>query len=320
LEEFEDSNEVNELLPEFFDILHAAKNLEKLQLRADSGYDIVLGALLAAKFTRNVVALVVDPHDLTTIGPQSQWNSPRAFAYCVKGLQLRTGLSSLYERDEAGDGTRSGVHVRDFRPTTPQLTLLLSALIAIEELEILGCRSFPELRLCHGCDDLFARSIASMRYPQLRKLQLNRILISGGRLRAFIKHHGLTLNHIVMSYVTLTDGSWRSVAQGLAKLPFITRLYLEHLHQKRRSDRHERPRHRSSTERVFLDDATNIKSFLEIFVAHFYTVERLSRSRVARSYPKYHEVMLFEMPEAMTRMSLRCSETEAELLRYVQMS
>lgn len=320
MEECQNPDGVNELLPELFETLHSAKNLERLQLRADSSYDKVLDALLAAKFTRKVVEFVVDPHNLTIIDSQSQWNSPHAYAHYVKSLQLRTSPLSLHERDEPGNRTSGGVHIQNFRPTTPQLTLLLSALTGIEELTILGCRPFPELRLCHGCEDLFARSLAPMRYPQLKKLRLSRILISGSRLRAFIKHHGLTVNHAAMSYVTLTDGSWGSVAQGLTKLPLLTRLHLGHLHQKQRSDRHERPRHRSSTERVFLDDATNIKSFLELFVEYFYTVERFSRSRVAQSYPKYHEAMLFEMPEATTSPSLRCLETDAELLRYAHIS
>jgi hypothetical protein len=68
-----------------------------------------------------------------------------------------------------------------------------------------------------------------MRYPLLTKMKAARILISDSCLRAFIKHYAQSLNNIDIGYITLTDGSWRSIAQGLEKLPLITKLSLEHL-------------------------------------------------------------------------------------------
>ncbi|KAH7390772.1 hypothetical protein DE146DRAFT_662664 [Phaeosphaeria sp. MPI-PUGE-AT-0046c] len=303
IKEFQASDEVAELMLGLFRNLDVAKSLEVIGFPPDFGYDLVLDALLSVKLTRKVVNLVIDPHYLATAGLQSHWVRPDSFAHCVRGLRFQPHL--YYRHDEvqrlgSHDIDLDGLHIRGFRPTTPELTKTISAFVGVEYLELNGCRPNPELRFCHGCDDLFARNFAPMRYPHLTKLKVARVLISGGRLRAFIKHHAPTLTNIDIGYTTLTDGTWRSIGQGLAKLPLIEKLRLEHLQQKHHLDHDERPRHYMPSTTVTLNNFTDVKLFLEVFVTHFRTIARFSGARVTRNWPRYYEARLFRISEAET--------------------
>lgn len=321
MREFQASDEATELMLELFRNVNAAKNLEVVDFPHDFGHDLVLGALLSASFTQKVVNLVVDPHFLTTIKPESHWKSPHTFAHCVRGLRLQPYL--YYRQDEAqryesNDADLGGLHVRGFRPTTPELVNTISGLAGVLYLELNGCRPHPELRFCHGCDDLFAQNFAPVQFPQLTKLKMARMLISGGRLRAFIKRHAQSLSNVDIGYATLTDGSWRSIAQGLAKLPSITELRLEHLQQKHYMDHDQRPRNYMPSTTVLLNSFASIQLFLEVFVEHFRTIARFSGARVARQWPRYYEARLFTIPEAAVQRT--CLEPDVDLLKYAQMS
>jgi hypothetical protein len=104
--------------------------------------------------------------------------------------------------------------------------------MAVEHIEISGCAFRPALRLCHGCQDLFATHFAPAPYAYLSRLQLTCLYISGGKLRRFIKHHSATLHAFEATWTFLTDGSWKSVFQGLRKLENLNSLDLHNLQQK----------------------------------------------------------------------------------------
>jgi hypothetical protein len=202
-------------------------------------------------------------------------------------------------RPDSGEGHRKGYHTREHRLNQPEVLGFLSQLDKVEALELEGCSDWPHLRFCYGCNDVFAR-IVSIKYTNLTKLRIVCAFISGSRFRRFIKKIASTLTKIECIGIILTDGSWRSVAQGLLKVPGLEELmFWGHLYQKRMVP---------STKQVPLEWQSNetevivvhvgteiIRKFLQHFIAYFATIP-YDAPREEAWVPQYHRVRLFPAP------------------------
>jgi hypothetical protein len=301
-EEFRASSEAAHQLAECFQNLEKAKNLQRIELLSDFGHDMVLRAMSLAQFSRQLAYIGIEPNTLSRVGYGMLSTSPQACAPYIKGLRIQPDLSSKEHTAhklsvEQQEENPLGLHIKNYRPTTPEFTQVVSALVNVGSLEFSGCRPDPALHLCHGCEDLFAKNFARTIFPNLSCFAVQSAFISGSRLRGFIKRHAMTLTNVDVSFVSLTDGSWRSIAQGLAKLPHLQILKLHALRQKGRNPRIARPPQYSNSSAVALEDTSHVRHFLDVFIAFFSTVECLNTFRFASDPPKYHEARLFELPE-----------------------
>jgi hypothetical protein len=293
------SDEEVEILAECFRHLKLAKNLQCIKLCSAYGHDGVIRGMSLASFSPKVVVLTIDVAYLTRVGYGKLSDNPQDYSKYVKGLKINPSYATDpndYWIDEQERSIPWGAHIKNFRPTTTTLTKLVSALINIESLTICGCRIYHSIRLCHGCDDLFAKNFALTFYPQLGTLNLNHVFMSGGRLRRFIKRHSNSLFEVNMVGVVLTDGSWRSIAQGLAKLPELRGLRLSSLRQKHRELNDRPPSEYHNVSRISLHSRSHIHDFLTIAVEYFSTVQCSNPDRFRRRPPKYHQAKLFEPP------------------------
>jgi hypothetical protein len=101
---------------------------------------------------------------------------------------------------------------------------VISSAKKITSLWLNGCCYCGDLRLCHTCHDTFAIVYNHASYANLASLSIVNSLVSGNRLRRFIKLHATSLTSIHFSSTTLTDGTWYSIAQGVKRLPNIKAL------------------------------------------------------------------------------------------------
>jgi hypothetical protein len=303
-------NEPTGLPAQCFRILNTAKNLERLELVGNFGHELLLRAMDFARFPRKQLFLTISPAQFAKAGYGCLSSDPAAYMRYIKGISIQPELSddhtnskgfllpsnelSAKEREES----LVGLHIKNFRPTTTYFKKFIAAFHDLETLELHGCRSNPSLRLCHGCEDIFVKNFAHTLYPNLRTLAITSMFISGGRLRKFIKRHSATLNDVQIFYVMLTDGSWRLVAQGLAKLPLLSELNLMHLREKHATKITGRPAQYTNDSQVSLSDRSLIEQFLQAFVTFFGTVQYLTHTRVSGSPPIYHEAKLFKVPNA----------------------
>jgi hypothetical protein len=111
-----------------------------------------------------------------------------------------------------------GYHVRNYQPG--RIAALSSFLGELTDLPILvleGCACWPRLRICHGCHDVFKYNVAPQIFPQLTEFGVTNMFIRGGPLRTFISRHSSALKSVGIDQVFLTDGSWKSVADGLSR-------------------------------------------------------------------------------------------------------
>lgn len=302
---FRSSSEAVFLLSRCFQNLDNAKNLQRIELCSQDGHSLVLEALRHAQFSRELAYLQVEPSRLTRVGYGCLSSTPHVFASFIKGLQIQPYLSdenhsSHNMSSEERETNIHGGHIKDYKPTTPEFKRLIRDLAGVESLELNGCRSSSELRLCHGCEDLFANSFAPVSMRNLTTLTINSVFISGGRLRSFIKGHAATLQAIDIGFTSLTDGSWRSVAQGMAKLPHLSTLNLTSIRQRRsanpRAIKYARPANFAATDEVRYKEPSHVQHFLSVFVACFSTVLCTNPSRFSWSRPKYFEARLFQLP------------------------
>jgi hypothetical protein len=304
-EAFRASSEAVRLLAECFRNLEDAKNLQLIELFSEHGYSLVFEALRDACFSRKLAYFAIDPNHLAQVGYGALSDTPQAYVPLIRGLQIqpfiddRARLGFNRSKKEHFENL-VGLHIKDYKPTTLEFTKLVLTFFDIDSLELNGCGPFPTLRLCHGCDDLFAKTFAPVLFPNLSSLVITSTYISGSRLRKFVKRHGDTLVTLDIGCAILTDGSWRSIAQGMAKLPRLKKLKLTTLRQKRAaaiiSADCARPPNYAAANQVELEDVSHVQHFLEVFVASFSTVLCTSPFRVSRSGRKYFEARLFRLP------------------------
>jgi hypothetical protein len=296
------------LLAECFRNLRGAKNLNRVELCARFGHDLILQGMMLAVFSRKITHLPIQPNDFSTVGYGSFSQSSQLYVSEVKGLLVQPYLSdahlsinrlTLLQRAE----NSTGLHLKNYRPTTSALSKFILTLNTVESLEFQGCRTYPALRSCHGCEDLFVRNFAHTVYPNLTHLSITGMLISGSRLRGFIKRQAQILSTVELSFATLIDGSWRSIAQGLTKVG-LQCLRITSLTQKRPAgvvtNRVALPSNFSPCSRVDLEDADRVQGFLRVMILSFKTVVCINPTRFKKSPPKYHEVRLFQLPVMTT--------------------
>jgi hypothetical protein len=296
---FLESEWAAEVLAGCFRNLQSARNLERIRLRDNFGHDLVLRAMSLAGFCQRLVCPSITPEHGFRWGYGCLLKTPEAFKPYMKGLKVQSLLpdpGSIKLSAKRREENSLGLHVKNYLPTTAKFAKLMSAFIDVEEIELNGCRSSPRLRICHGCDDLFVNNFAPVLYHNLRSFTIEGTFISGGRLRRFIKRHAETLISIQVRYVSLTDGSWRSIAQGLAKLPHLNDMKLVDLWQKHAAKTAKRSADYPRTYAVEMKDQANTQHFLRTLVEGFSTVQYLNPRRMRRSPPIYHQVKLFELP------------------------
>ena len=169
----------------------------------------------------------------------------------------------------------------------------------------------PMLRLCDGCDAVF-KHIATANFPHLTYFCMKKAYVSGSRLRRFVKQHTTTLKEVRFSSVSLTDGSWQSLAQGLLKLPKLETLYFEYLYQRHEVVKSKIPSFSDQswyTELVYYGKA-NIKLFLQMFLQHFWTAD-FDRKPYSRGYTtqpsrktraRYYQVYMYDFPNVVASL------------------
>jgi hypothetical protein len=304
IEAFRTSSEAAYLLAECFENLKNAKNLQRIELCSGVGHSLILNALSIAGFSRKLAHFPVEPNSFVQ-GHHSGFSStPETFAQYIKGLHVQPFLSEItcssakLSSEQKIENAR-GLHLKDYRPATSDFLGYLSALATVDNLELGGCRISPELRLCHGCDDLFTKNISCTTFLNLSVLAITAMFISGSRLRRFIKSFAGTLVQVDMTYTMLTDGTWRSVSQGLIKCPRLERLKFNSLRQKSPANDLGRPSEYARNSRVNLTDRDQVYHFLKILIAYFSTIPYLNAARFKRQYPRYYETKLFQLPEVV---------------------
>ncbi|KAF1914451.1 hypothetical protein BDU57DRAFT_530934 [Ampelomyces quisqualis] len=263
VEEFQTSDQAVELLAECFRNVETGKRLERIEPIHDSMVDLMLRAMSLCNFARRLAILPLCPNHLARVGYPCLAETPQAYLPYIKIIQIQPFLSygpNVRGDYDAEDENIYGYHIKDYRSTSPEYTKLITIFSNVDRLDYYGCRSHPALKFCHGCDDLFANTFAAACFPCLRKFTVSAAFISGGRLRAFIKKHANSLIAIDISSVNLTDGSWRSIAQGLSKLPHLEKLSLCDLRQKHKATFGNRPTAYCSANTIFLDKKDNIST------------------------------------------------------------
>ena len=219
-----------------------------------------------------------------------------------------------------------GYHFKGYQPSYREFSGFLAAYNQITRLEIVGCDEMPMLRLCDGCDAVF-KHIATANFPHLTYLSMKRAYVSGSRLRRFVKQHTTTLKEVRFSSVSLTDGSWQSIAQGLLKLPQIETLYLNHLYQRHEVVQSKIPSFSDQSWYIELvyHGNSNIKLFLKMFLQHFWTAD-FDRKRYFHGYSttqpsrktraSYYQVYMYDFPNVVA--SLGYMEAAYVEMRYAQ--
>jgi hypothetical protein len=260
--------------------------------------DLLLHSLSLCSFPRPLAVVPLCPNHLAWVGYPHLVEAPQAYLPYIKDIQIQPFLSYAPNGPgdyNAGDGNINGYHVKGFRPTSPEFTKIITAFKDVNRLEYHGCRGNPVFKFCDGCDDFFAKTVAPAFFPTLTNFKVNAAFISGGRLRAFIKKHANSLVSINMTDVHLTDGSWRSIAQGLAKLPHLQKLRFWNIRQRHKAISGQRPKQYPNDGSIFLDNVDDIQHFLGVFITYFGTVQYLNPRRFRKSIPMWYQAKLFSL-------------------------
>ncbi|KAL5117268.1 hypothetical protein ACEQ8H_004827 [Pleosporales sp. CAS-2024a] len=321
VESYLNSETTLEILTDCFRHLEKVKSLQSVQLGTTRGHELILGAMARAQFSpRKVASFPIEPTFIDKWMYGRLIETPEEFTPYTKCIRLQPLMPNLDFIDTkllaATGENRIGLHIQSFRPIrNPDMNRkFMSALTGVEEIEYYGCRPYPGLRLCHGCDDIFFNNFAALQYAHLANLQIHEVFVSGGRLRRFIKRHAETLIHFAALYTTLTDGSWHSIAQGLAKLPQLKHLKFLSLCEKHPARNGRSPAAPyTATHMVELGNQAHVKEFLQMFLAHFDTCRYLNQGRIRARFMVY-QVKLFQDPN--TEVVKSPSEAETALVKY----
>ncbi|KAI4923766.1 uncharacterized protein J4E92_007740 [Alternaria infectoria] len=294
-----------------------APALSEITVHGRNLYGLVPAALAASEFPREIAIFEVLAQPVVKSGYRSVTSSPGECAPYTKGLSIkapdsafedRTPLHRKLSKRKKRQLGKQGYHFKGYQPSYREFSRFLAAYSDITHLQIAGCDKLPMLRLCDGCDAVF-KHIATAHFSHLTYLSMDKAYVSGGRLRRFVKQHTTTLKEVRFSSVSLTDGSWQSLAQGLLKLPQLETLYLDSLYQKHEVTKSKIPSF--SDQRWYLElvyhGKSNIKLFLQMFLQHFWTA-KFGRKPYSRGYTtqpsrktraRYYEVYMYDFPEVV---------------------
>jgi hypothetical protein len=308
-EAYMSSPELIYLLAECFRKLEKAKSLDVIQIRTAHGHDSIFRALNMANFPRKIVTASVHTKTFEEQGYGAFSESPSTYAAYVKGLQIQEPLAwhrckeirpaapTQELRDQLVDN-KEGYHVRAYRPNYPHFADSVKTMTGIERLELNGCDFHPRLRICNGCHDLFMDHFTGVVFNHLTSLYIGSIYISGGRLRSFLKLQTKTLAKVSFFGTKLTDGTWRSIAQGLVKLEhleeltFVSRLYQKHEAHLEGHLPHSLTYVEDASECFQPRGPSDVQRCLTAFVQHFHT-RMCTHHHTHLALPTYHEVRLF---------------------------
>ncbi|KAL7780366.1 hypothetical protein CFE70_010389 [Pyrenophora teres f. teres 0-1] len=197
------------------------KGLEKLMLgflsstklpRRVLSHGIILSVLVESETSEHDVTEQLTP-EYKDYMKSIEVNIPQ-----LRKVRDMTERMRLLEREQLKD---IGYHFRDYSWFSPGISIFICDCNELLALKVVACEEAPRIRFCNGCNDVFINTIDITHYPSLAELRIWDMHISGGRLRRFIKEYGATLKKAGFFQVSLTDGSWRSIAQGLQKLPLL---------------------------------------------------------------------------------------------------
>ncbi|KAI4706658.1 hypothetical protein J4E89_008725 [Alternaria sp. Ai002NY15] len=227
---FANSSETLHILIESFKNLARSTSLLKIQVREETAYPAVIKALNLASFPRRILHVVAEPKNLHGHSHDEFWNPLSESPHLISHMEIKASSFMDFEelnpeeREWEVEANETGCHYSSYRSVTPSLSNLAAKLSGVETITYYGCNSSPRLRLCHGCEDIWVSLFAKNTYAHLTNLELYYGYVSGSRLRGFIKRHAGTLQHVKFDCMSLTDGNWRSIAQGLQKCPDLNYL------------------------------------------------------------------------------------------------
>jgi len=353
LDAFADSPEAINILTATFKNLANSSSLLVVHLYEKTTYPAIHTALKLGSFPRRILRILPEldnprqPPDDRSLLPIAE--SP----YLVSCIAYEaTSHEHSGERGPSlrrGDvvGNESGRHYSGYKSVTHSLSELAAKLSGLEKITFRGCDTEPRLRLCHGCEDMWARLFAKNTYAHLTHLELIDGYVSGSRLRGFIKRHAGTLQQVMFDWVFLTDSTWRSIAQGLQKCPNLDYLnvgpdisaerYRGSLRQKHAAPlltvslptKYTTSVLDSSTKKpwdatdidIILRNKEDVAHWLDVFVKYFTT----NRSEVgdlygadSRDHPIYHEARTFLLPGHKTCTSNPRSQAKIALDKYLE--
>jgi hypothetical protein len=293
------------MLAECFRNLRHGKRVTMLKPVGPKVLSVVLLALEMVQFPRRIIDITLHPKQFLDTGYGILTNSPSTYAPYIKIVQIIPPKTHFFEESmptlTKHESHAKGYHTGEHREDQAKMFSFLRHLDMIEVLQLWGCSDWPHLRICNGCNDIFARNIATINYANLTTLCLRIMFISGGRLRRFIKTHASTLYRVSCVQVTLTDGSWRSIAQGLSKIPGLRELGLsKHMFQKTPVASPEiLPRGYliyNGIVPVYYIGIAEIKTFLREFINYFETIPYIP-PHMEYPIPQYYTVRLFSIPD-----------------------
>ena len=300
---FENSPEAVYMMTESFKNLENSISLLNTYLDEEMDYPTILAALNLASFPHQVINVLVNPRDCHRSSHERFLNPLIESPHLISHLDFQATPHEDFEDVEPGERKHDvarneyGRHYSGYKPVTPPLSQLAATLSGVERLTFNGCGNMPRLRPCHGCENIWAGIFAKNTYAHLAHLELCAGYVSGSRLRGFIKRHAGTLQDVKFEYMFLTDGTWRSIAQGLQKCSSLNHLdvgpdttsgcYMGSLRQKHAAPplatslpkEYVRPRFSASKKipdnvsniTIILSTKEDIANWLEVFIRYFAT-------------------------------------------------
>jgi len=322
------------ILTESFRNLAKSTSLSKVYLCEERTYPAVFAALDLASFPRQIVYVEAEPRKFSQPSHDRFLNPLFESPHLISEIQFQApphpdlNESRPYDRKHDVAHNEHGHHYSGYKSITPPLSDLATKLCRVEKISFFGCDNIPRLRLCHGCEDMWVSLFANNIYPHLTHFALGRVYVSGSRLRGFIKRHATTLQTVEFGDVTLTDGSWRSVAQGLRKCRSLDYLNMglstpytggyrtcPGLLQKRATsspaarlpeefvksgiEHMKRDTNSYPSAHIRLHNKTDVTRWLDVFIRYFATIERDARmdwADAGHEPPVYHEACTFFLP------------------------
>ncbi|KAI4680450.1 uncharacterized protein J4E84_008098 [Alternaria hordeiaustralica] len=350
---FTNSPDAVYILAQCFRNLAKSKSRQKLELCEEMTYAPVCAALNLALVSRQIVHVLVRPGNDYLSSHDRFLNTLIESAHLISHIELRATPhkdpedmdSDMRQCDVAHN--EIGRHYSGYKSVTPLLSKLAANLSSVKEITFHGCNNTPRLRLCHGCEDIWAGLFAKNTYSHLTHLELCNGYVSGSRLRGFIKRHARTLQHVKFEYMNLTDSTWRSIAQGLQKCPSLNYLdvgphamegcYMGSLRQKHAAP----PLEVSLPEKyatsgfviptdmqinvsdiaIILRNKTDVAHWLDVFVRYFATNKDQVNGYHLPGDPKrpvYYEVRTFLLTDQVTGIPDPRSRAEIALDRYLE--
>jgi hypothetical protein len=204
IETYRESGEAVLLLAACLHNLKNAASFTMLEVGEEDDYRLALSALELCKFPRPIATLDIESEyiqgyqsralstDTTDIASYLKGVKVVAPTLAEHGIQFRVyvGTEEKIQRHQrlvraARDSNEVKFHFQNYTPRRLKLPEIIGNTSGIEHLELDGCceRDKHPLRFCNGCQDVFARRVATTYYTHLTSFCVRAMYISGGRLR-----------------------------------------------------------------------------------------------------------------------------------------